>query len=132
MKYDEFIKHVQSAAQLQSREEAERATYATLETLKERIVGDEASQLAAQLPADIGKYLRGREGEFGQHFSLEEFYQKVSEREGVEVSASRSHVQAVFDVLQTAVTPGEFEDVRVNLSEDYEELFAAQGEKSAL
>ena len=131
MKYDEFIKHVQSMAQLQSREEAERATSATLETLKERIVGDEASQLAAQLPKDIGKYLLGREGEFGQHFSLEEFYQRVSAKEGVEVDASAMHVRAVFAVLQAAVTPGEFDDVRVNLSEDYEELFAVQSEKSA-
>ncbi len=30
MKYDEFIKHVQSVAQLNSREEAEQATRATL------------------------------------------------------------------------------------------------------
>jgi len=38
VKYDEFIKHVQSVAQLNSRDEAEQATRATLETLKERIV----------------------------------------------------------------------------------------------
>ena len=49
MKHDEFIKHVQTVAQLNSREEA-RATQATLSTIKERIVGNEASQLAAQLP----------------------------------------------------------------------------------
>ena len=47
MQDDEFIKHVQSVALLDSPQEA-HATSATLETLKERIVGDEASQLAAQ------------------------------------------------------------------------------------
>jgi uncharacterized protein (DUF2267 family) len=126
MKHDEFIKHVQSVAQLDSREEAERATRATLETLKERIVGDEASQLAAQLPKDLAQCLQGREGQFGEHFPIEEFYQRVSEKEGVEATAAATHVRAVFTVLQAAVTPGEFDDVRANFSEDYEELFAAQ------
>lgn len=123
MKHDEFIKHVQSIAQLNSREEAERATHATLETLKERIVGNEASQLAAQLPKELQQYLRGREGEDGQFFPLEEFIQRVSEKEGVEPTAAANHVRAVFAVLQQAVSPGEMADVRVNLSEDYEDMF---------
>ena len=124
MKYDEFIKHVQSVAQLNSREEAERATRATLEATKERIVGDEAKDLAAQLPQELGQYLRGREGEDGQHFPVEEFYQRVSEKESVEPTTAAMHARAVFAVLQTAVTPGEFADVRANFSEDYAELFA--------
>jgi uncharacterized protein (DUF2267 family) len=37
----------------------------------------------------------------------------------------------VFTVLQQAVTPGEFADVRANFSDDYEELFAASSEKQA-
>ncbi|HAX75672.1 MAG TPA: DUF2267 domain-containing protein, partial [Cyanobacteria bacterium UBA11372] len=84
MKRDEFLKHVQSVAQLDSREEAERATRATFEVLAERIVGDEAKDLASQLPQDLGQYLRGREGENGQAFSLKEFYQRVADKEGVE------------------------------------------------
>ncbi len=123
MKHDEFIKHVQSLAQLNSREEAERATRATLEVLKERIVGDEASQLAAQLPQEFKQYLQGREGENGQYFRLEEFIKRMSEKEGVEPTAAAIHIRAVFAVLQDAVTPGELADVRANLSEDYEELF---------
>lgn len=124
MKHDEFIKHVQSVARLNSREEAERATQATLETLKERLVGDEAKDLAAQLPQQLGQYLRGREGQNGQHFTLEEFIQRVSEQEGVDATAAKSHIRAVFSVLQQAVTPGEFDDVRVNLSDDYAEVLA--------
>jgi uncharacterized protein (DUF2267 family) len=126
VKYDEFIKHVQSFAQLGSREEAERATRATLEIMKERIVGDEASQLAAQLPKEIGQYLRGKEGQNGQYFSLEEFIRQVSEKEGVEPTAAAIHVRGVSAVLQQAVTPGEFADVRANFSDDYQELFAVQ------
>ncbi len=124
MKYDEFIKHVQTVAQLNSRDEAEGATRATLETLKERIVGDEASQLAAQMPQELAECLRGREGENGQAFSMQDFISRVSEKEGVEPTAVVMHVRAVFSVLQSAVTPGEFDDIRANLSEDYAELFA--------
>ncbi len=51
MKYDEFISQVQRRANLASREEAERATRATLETLGERLAGGEAKDLAAQLPS---------------------------------------------------------------------------------
>jgi uncharacterized protein (DUF2267 family) len=124
VKYDEFIKHVQSFAQLDSREEAERATRATLEVLREPLVGDEASQLAAQLPKELGHYLRGREGQNGQHFPLEDFIRQVSDQEGVEPTAAAMHVRAVFAVLQQAVTPGEYADVQANFSDDYKDLFA--------
>lgn len=124
MKYDEFIKHVQTVAQLNSREEAERATKATLEAIKERIVGNEGKDLASQLPKEIGQYLRGREGEDGQHFPIEEFIKRVSEKEGVEPTTAANHARAVFAVLQDAVSPGEFADVRANFSDDYAELFA--------
>lgn len=129
MKYDEFIKHVQSVAQLNSREEAERATHATLETIRERIVGDEAKDLAAQLPKELGEYLRGREGENGQHFGMEEFIERVSQKEGVEPTAAVMHVRSVFAVLQDAVSPGEIADLQANLSDDYAELFATSKPK---
>lgn len=127
MKYDEFIKHVQSFAMLDSRELAEKAAQATLKTIAERIVGNEASQLAAQLPSQLSQYLRGHDGENGDHFSLKEFYQRVSQKEGVEPTTAALHARAVFAVLNMAVTPGEFADVRANFSEDYEELFATPG-----
>ncbi|MGH8001819.1 MAG: DUF2267 domain-containing protein [Brasilonema sp.] len=123
MKYDEFIKHVQGVAQLNSREEAERATYATLETIKERIVGDEAKDLAAQLPKELGKYLHGREGENGQYFSMQEFITRVSEKEGVDPITAAIHVRSIFIVLRNAVSPGEFKDFQANFSDDYAEIF---------
>ena len=130
MKRDEFIRHVQSIAQLDSRDEAERAIRATLETLRERIVGDEGKDLASQLPPEIGQYLRGREGENGQFFSLKEFYQRVAEKESVDPEAAATHARAVFSVLRDAVTPGEFADVRANFSDDYEDLLPASSPSS--
>ncbi|WP_009633505.1 DUF2267 domain-containing protein [Synechocystis sp. PCC 7509] len=125
MKYDEFIKHVQTIAQLNSKEAAQTATSATLETLKERIVGDEAGQLAAQLPKELGQYLHGREGENGGTFGVNEFLQRVSQKAGVDTNTAITHVKAVFAVLKDAVSPGEFDDVRVNLSDDYQDLLPA-------
>jgi uncharacterized protein (DUF2267 family) len=124
MKFDEFIKHVQSVGQFESRDAAIQATKATLETLRERILGDEANQLAAQLPGDLADYLHGREGQMGDHFPIEEFYRRICDREGVDPETAAMHARAMFTVLQSAVTPGEFADVRSNLSEDYEEIFA--------
>ena len=103
MKYDEFIKHVQTVAQLDSREEAQRATQATLEVVRERIVGNEAKDLAAQLPQQLAEYLHGREGEDGQPFSMTEFVERVSAKERVEPTVATNHVRAVFAILPNAV-----------------------------
>ena len=83
------------------------------------------SLLADQLPKEIAQYLRGHEGENGDHFTLQEFYSRVSEKEHVDPTTAVNHVRAVMAVINQAVTPGEFEDVRANLSDDYQELFAA-------
>jgi uncharacterized protein (DUF2267 family) len=124
MKYDEFIKHVQSIAQVESPQAAEQATRATLETIAERIMGDEANQLAAQLPEELGRCLQQHEGEKGHSFSLQEFYQRVSQKAGVEPVTAAVQARAVFTVLNQAVTPSKFADIKANLSEDYSELFA--------
>ncbi|BAZ68332.1 MAG: DUF2267 domain-containing protein [Pelatocladus maniniholoensis HA4357-MV3] len=123
MKYDEFITHVQSVAQLDTREETERATRATLETIKERIVGDEAKDLASQLPKELAECLHGREGQNGGSFSLQDFISRVSKKEGVEPTVAVMHIRSVFTVLLDAVTPGEFADFQSNFSDDYAELF---------
>lgn len=125
MQYDEFMKQVQELAQLESRQTAEQATRATLETIAERILGNEASQLAAQLPAQLGQFLRGHEGENGHHFPLSEFYQRVAQKAELTPDAVATPVQAVFLVLSQAVTPGEWADVKSNFSEDYQALLSS-------
>ncbi len=93
--------------------------------MKERIVGDEASQLAAQLPEGIAKHLRGREGQGGNHFKIEEFYQRVCDRGSVEPETAAIYARGVFATLASAVSPSEFADVKINLSKDYDEIFTA-------
>ncbi|MBW4424768.1 MAG: DUF2267 domain-containing protein [Nostoc desertorum CM1-VF14] len=123
MEYDEFITHVQSLTQSDSREEAERATRATLETLKERIANDEAQELAASLPQQLGDYLRGKEGDSGGSFNLQEFIARASQKENIEPTTVAIHVRAVFTVLQNAISPELFAALHSHFSHDYEELF---------
>ncbi|MBD6620201.1 DUF2267 domain-containing protein [Komarekiella sp. 'clone 1'] len=124
MEYNEFITHVQSLAQSDSREEAERSTRATLETVKERIPVDKAQDLATQLPQEIGKYLQGKEEESNKYFNLQEFITRASQKENIEPTTAAIHVRAVFAVLQSAVKPETFAAFHSNFSHDYEELFA--------
>lgn len=123
MEYDEFITHVQSLTQSDSREEAERATRATLETLKERIAAQEADELAANLPQQLGDYLRGKQGDSGGSFNLQEFIARASQKEDIEPTTVAIHVRAVFTVLQNAISPELFATLHSHFSHDYEEMF---------
>lgn len=125
MKHDEFIGQVQHRARLGSRGEAERATRATLETLAERLAGGEAKDLAAQLPLEIGEHLRGQWSAIGERFSLDEFFRRVSLREGVDLPEAVFHARAVIEVLSKAVSKGEMDDVRAQLPAEFDRLFEA-------
>jgi uncharacterized protein (DUF2267 family) len=121
MKGEQFIAEVRNLAEVASNEEAQKATRATLETLKERLAGNEPSNLAAQLPPEIAPYVEGEGGR--EAFSVEEFYGRVAQKEGVGNDEAVKHARAVATVLQTAVTGGELEDVRSQLGDEYKELF---------
>jgi uncharacterized protein (DUF2267 family) len=125
MKHDEFIGQVQHRARLSSRGAAERATRATLETLAERLAGGEAKDLAAQLSLEIAEHLRGQWSALGERFSLDEFFRRVSLREGVDLSDAVFHARAVIEVLSEAVSQGEMDDVRAQLPTEFDRLFAS-------
>ncbi len=121
MKGEQFIAEVKNLAELDTTEDAQKATRATLETLKERLAGNEPSNLAAQLPPEIAPYVEGDGGQ--EAFSLEEFYDRDAQKQGVDHDEAIRHARAVATVLQTAVTGGELEDVRSQLGDEYKELF---------
>lgn len=123
MEYTEFITHVQTLAQSESREEVEIATRATLEIIKQIIPSDEREELAAQIPQELGEYLRGSETEPIQSFHLQEFIERISQKESVSPTISIIHVRAVFAVLQNAIAPEKFRKFYDYFSHDYEELF---------
>lgn len=121
MKQEQFLGQVRSLAELEADDEAKRAVRATLETLRERLKGNEPDDLAAQLPGELGAYLEGTGGE--DSFSVEEFYERVAAKEGVGTEEATSHARAVGAVLQDSVTEGELDDIREQLKADYDELF---------
>ena len=130
MKHDEFIVQVQHRARLSSRGDAEVATRATLATLAERLSGGEASDLAAQLPRGIAEYLRAEFAGEGMRFPVKEFFERVGQREGVDVPKAIYHARAVIAVLSEAVSPGEMADVRAQLPADYAWLFEPEREEA--
>ncbi len=121
MKFDEILGRVQNRAQLASSEEALRATRATLSTLNERLAGGETGDLASQLPGELQQYL-DRKGH-GERFGVDEFFKRISNREGVDLPVSVHHTRAVISVLKEAVSKGEISDILAQLPEEYTKLF---------
>ena len=58
---------------------------------------------------------------------MEEFYERVAQREGVGKDEAVRHARAVATVVQTAVSGGELDDVRSQLGDGYKELFGQSG-----
>lgn len=126
MQYDEFVGEVQNRARLPSRGDTVRAIQATLETLAERIDPGEADDLAAQLPPELGAFLRDAESTEG--FSVDDFFLRVAAKETEDLPDAAHHARAVMAVLQEAVTTGELEDLRAQLPDNYKPLFEAGSE----
>jgi uncharacterized protein (DUF2267 family) len=122
---EQFVTEVKNLAEIDSDEDVRKAIGATLETLKERLAGEEPSDLAAQLPPGIAPYVEGDGGR--ESFPVEEFYERVAGKEGVGKDEAVRHARAVATVVQTAVTGGELDDVRSRLGDAYKELFGQRG-----
>ena len=125
MKGEQFIAEVKNLAELDSNEDAQKTVRATLETLRERLADNEPADLAAQLPQEIAPFVEGAGGR--ETFSVQEFYERVGQKEGIESEEAVKHARAVATVLQTAVTGGALEDVRSQLGNDYKDLFGQTG-----
>jgi len=125
MKHDEFLTKVGQRADV-SLETAEGLSAATLRTLAERISGGEAATLAAQLHAELKPYLTGA-SEPAESFDAEDFVRRVGERAGAEEATARTGAQAVFTTLREVVDGGSMQDVRAQLSRDYDALVGARG-----
>jgi uncharacterized protein (DUF2267 family) len=127
LQYQEFLQRVEeqigaSEPATQTQRAAEQAITATLETLSERLTGGEANDLAAQLPEELKAPLE-RSAEEAEGFSLEEFYGRVAEREGVDIETARNDASAVMNVLRVAVTPGQLDDLMAQLPSEFNVLF---------
>ncbi len=128
MEYDHFIARVQEEADMADWDAATEGVTAVLATLGERLYRTEASHLAAQLPRELKGAIRAVRPPAPsrtavESFSLEEFYARVSKRADVGYPQAVQLTRGVAAVLKEAVSPGELEDIRSELSADYAELF---------
>jgi uncharacterized protein (DUF2267 family) len=91
MQYGDFLKSVRERANLNPNEEAARAIEATLTILSERLAGNEASNLASQLPAEIQAYLTSASPNTGASFKIDEFMRRVAQKEGIDTTQALNH-----------------------------------------
>jgi uncharacterized protein (DUF2267 family) len=126
MQYQEFLGEVQQRIRVGEQHEAVGAARATLQTLGERIVSGEADNLAAQLPDELAYYLR--QANRDERFQLGQFYKRVARRAEIDYTDAVHQARAVVSVLEEAVTPGEFADMKAQLPDEYEDLFCFEGD----
>jgi uncharacterized protein (DUF2267 family) len=122
---DTFVSRVAERAG-GDRDRARREIDAVLETLAERIAGGEVDDLIDRLPMALHPPLkRGRDATGGQAkaMRLEQFLQRVAEREGVDLAHAVVDARAVFGVLRETVGE-DFRDVTVQLPDDYVRVLA--------
>jgi len=121
MQYEEFRQRVEHRlGGNRSGGDADKAISAALQTLGERITGGEARDLAEQLPGKLQAPLQQAD-EAAEDFSIEEFFQRVAEREGLDINKARNDVPAVMTVLREALTQGALDDVMAQLPANFNE-----------
>ncbi|MGF1507812.1 MAG: DUF2267 domain-containing protein [Chloroflexi bacterium] len=128
MQFHEFVGHVQNRAKLPSEGAAVHAIHSTLETLADRLTSEQVDHLAAQLPREIGEYLQ--RSDKTESFTLEEFFERVAEREDEDLPESVYHARVVMSVMREALTPGEWDHLQQQLPQDYQSLLEAGHEGS--
>jgi uncharacterized protein (DUF2267 family) len=119
MRYEVFTGQVQARAALGSRQGAEAAVRATLETVAERVPDGVADHLAAQLPHEAAEPLHRAVSEHeasprqraegrvrGEPFGLSVFAGRVAWRAETSEQEALRRAAAVLDVLDAAVAPG--------------------------
>jgi uncharacterized protein (DUF2267 family) len=127
MQHDELIGQVRQRARLASRNNAERAVRAALQTLGECIPGELADNLAEQLPPEIGEYLyRGMPN--GERFDRQEFVARVAARAGTRQQHAACLARTVFEVIDEAVQAEVMLKVAGSLPDDIAELVMASGD----
>jgi len=122
MKYDDFLKAVEERTGIVDRGEAERTAVMVLETLCDRLTGDEAHDLLAQLPAELKKSVTVTRAPMS--ITRDQFVERIASVVQVPSEEALDRIRGIFGTLREAVTRGEFEDVLSQLDPEYADLLA--------
>lgn len=122
MKYEEFVARVRERGEYDNAAEAQQVISVVVTTLAERLTADEARQLGAQLPAQLGEVLTNAGGG-GQRIGVAEFLRRVGEGTGATERTAEWDASAVLTTIADAVSGGELNDVLTQLPSGYATLF---------
>ncbi|ATB33805.1 DUF2267 domain-containing protein [Melittangium boletus] len=123
--YKAFLSSLGTIGQM-NEEDAERAAVSVLCVLEQRLFGEEAAHLEAQLPSKLRELLLRCERHMGKpasKFGKEDFIEMVSEDLGVDAFEAEKEIRAVFAAVREQVSEGEIEDVMGQLPADLRELW---------
>jgi uncharacterized protein (DUF2267 family) len=123
--YKAFLKNLCVIGSM-NEEEAEKAAVSVLCVLEQRLFGEEAAHLEAQLPGKLKDLLIRCERHIGKpasKFGGDEFIRMVAEDLEVDTFETEKKIRAVLSALRDQVTEGEIEDVIGQLPSDLRELW---------
>ncbi len=126
MQYPEFIHEAKLTFGVDSEQEVLDITRACLHTLTEHLAGNAADKLGAQLPGpllDIIREISPEERDQGERFKLGEFYERVADKLDADTETGERYTKQFIQLLGQMVTEGEFNKIKVTLSDDYAPLF---------
>ncbi|MGK5629929.1 DUF2267 domain-containing protein [Streptomyces sp. URMC 123] len=123
MRYDEFLARVRERGEYTDQAEAEHVTQAVLAILAQRITPDEAKNLAAQLPGDLGQALEVGDRRNVESYGVEEFLGRIARRTGARPRTAEWDAGAVLSTLADTVSDGEVDDLLAQLPSGFPTLF---------
>ncbi|MDN4517239.1 MULTISPECIES: DUF2267 domain-containing protein [Mycobacteriaceae] len=122
MKEHEFLAKVKERGEYADQNEARAVTASVLGVLGERLAGNEPRDLAAQLPAGIGKMVTAN-GDAPESFGVEEFLRRIADAVGGSTETVTWDASAVLCTVAEAVTGGQLNQILSQLQPGYASLF---------
>jgi uncharacterized protein (DUF2267 family) len=120
MEYERFLEHVEERTGIDDHDEAARTAHVVLQALADRLTGDEARDMLAQLPYQLKVAVTVTEAPNG--WGPEEFVSWVADQLQVPPDEARERVRAVFATLREALSRGELQDILEQLDPPYADL----------
>jgi uncharacterized protein (DUF2267 family) len=122
MNHDEIVKRVQGRAAIADRSEAEGTTIEVLQELCDRLSGQEARDLLAQLPGELQRAVIVSPSPLP--IDHDAFIANIARELSLSEAEAWKRIRAVVSTLREAVSWGEFQDVLEELDPQYADFVA--------
>ena len=123
--YKNFLKDLCSLSGMDE-QKAECAAVSVLCNLEQRIYGEEARDLEAQLPSRLRELLQRcprHQGKPSEKFGRDELFRRVADELQVDRSEAEPITRSVFSAVRAQITEGEATDVADQLPSDLADLW---------